>query len=200
MINQLSYAQEQEGGNQQPSVGLQRMCNYVLNRYASKDPKNFPQVATLIYKFPCEMFLHDCLFNKPLCEIMTNLRSDDPDKKKQAKEIIACMQQELKKRIAIFTKFVKTKNEEKRRESMFWLKAGLCPLAGFFGFTFAKNHSSSNFALNLGVLLCLSGIGGCVGASVSSFLPDRVTKIIKLGCQEMKKLSGLLDELVAHKG
>ncbi len=200
VINQLCYAQEQEGGNQQPSMDVQCMCNYVLNRYVFKDPKDLLRIFRTTDKLPCEMFLHDCLFNKPLCETITDLRSDDPDKKKHAQETIACMQKELKKRIAIFTKFVKTKNEENRSKSMFWLKAGLGSLAGSFALA---SYSSSNFTSDLCVLLCLSGSAMCVGSCVLYFLPyssGASGLIVEFGYRKIKKLSGLLDKLVAHKG
>ncbi len=183
-FGQLSYGQQEEN-DPQVSADSQLVCNYILNKY---NPDNFQKLSEFNTNHPCEIFLHDCLFNKTLYQIISNLRSDDLGKKKHAQETIACIQQEFKERIAIYAK----RKDEKFRDARFWLTGGLGSLGVYFGVMLAGDRSSPSVFITM---LCWVGSAGYILASLVKGLQGGM---IKTRCEEMEKMSGFLDDLVVN--
>ncbi len=202
MLSKLSYAQQEQVGKEVSADA--HLINYIINKYASEDLKKMELIANSIQlqiefnkSRPYAMFLRDCFLNKALSETIANLRSNDQDKKQHAQKTMIYMQQEFKKRMALWSQ----RHQELVAHEDYYTKGGFVGLFGCLGFMVgafkANEKQQDNLAIFLGInslcsfVVCLVSLGKSI-----SFTSEKV--LVSQSCNEMEKVYRTLEEILVH--
>ncbi len=193
-FGQLSYA-EQEKMNEEVSTDSY-LINHLIPKYAdmnllTEKIKSRPDIRL----WPYEMFLSDCLFDNALSGVIANIHSNDPDKKKHAQDIIARMQQELKKYMGL---------REKRRDELIADKEHYNKLiyGGFFGCVgfalvalAAIEHEQRNVEIVSKITSALS-LFACLFSSIKAIRLWVKRGLISISYNDMEDILGVLDAIL----